>query len=135
MEITIKIDAPGLETAIQDLAQALREGGISQPTEIKLDGKAVAETVAKKEDKPVKAETKAAPKKEAETETEKPAAKKEEKASTGLTFEQVRVKLAEVSQAGKQKELKELITSMGAERLSDIPEENYAELLEKASDL
>ncbi len=137
VEIKLKIDAPELAAAINNLAGALNGGGLVQPTEIKVDGKAVADTDAKetapKKEKPKKT----APAKKAEPEPEPDAAEEatEEKASTGLTFEQVRVKLAEVSQAGKQKELKELITSMGAAKLSDIPEEQYAELLEKASEL
>lgn len=126
MEITIKIDAPGLETAMQDLAQALRESGTVE-----------APPVKKVAEKPVKKE---APKKEAakktEPEPEPDAAEEEtEETASGLTFEQVRVKLAEVSQKGKQKELKALISSFGVAKLSDIPEEKYAELLEKAADL
>lgn len=137
MEIKININAPGLETAINNLAEALQSGGTIQATPITGEkttgtwspGGGEVETEKPKKEKPAKKVEKPKPEPDAAEEAT------EEKASTGLTFEQVRVKLAEVSQAGKQKELKELITSMGAAKLSDIPEEQYAELLEKASEL
>ncbi|MGF7185299.1 ElaB/YqjD/DUF883 family membrane-anchored ribosome-binding protein [Desulfitispora alkaliphila] len=50
-------------------------------------------------------------------------------------LEEVRKKLAALSQNGKQKEVKELITSFGAKKLSDISEEKYPELLKKAGEL
>lgn len=140
MEIKIKIEATGLEKAILALAGAL-QGVQTLPV---AEATPQAETVKKKET-PVKEATKTKAE-EAPKETKADEAKRvmeegfkeaEEKAeaATGLTFEQVRIKLAEVSQKGKQKELKALITSLGAEKLSDIPEAQYAELLEKASEL
>lgn len=138
MEIKIKIEATGLEKAILALAGAL-QGVQTLPV---AEAAPQTETVKEKKETPAKETTKTkseeAPKEtkadEAPKETE--SEEVEEKATTpGLTFEQVRIKLAEVSQKGKQKELKALITSMGAEKLSDIPEEQYAELLEKASEL
>ncbi|KHF41476.1 hypothetical protein [Halalkalibacter okhensis] len=50
-------------------------------------------------------------------------------------FEDVRSKLASLAQDGKQVQVKELITSFGAKKLSDIPAEKYPELLEKADKL
>ncbi len=50
-------------------------------------------------------------------------------------FEDVRAKLAALAQDGKQVQVKELITSFGAKKLSDIPAERYPELLEKADKL
>lgn len=50
-------------------------------------------------------------------------------------LEDVRAKLAALSQAGKQVQVKELITSFGAKKLSDIPAEKYPELLEEAEKL
>ncbi|SNS87477.1 hypothetical protein SAMN05446037_102516 [Anaerovirgula multivorans] len=47
------------------------------------------------------------------------------------TLEEVRAKLAVLSQNGKQVQVKELITEFGAKKLSDIPAERYPELLEK----
>ncbi len=51
------------------------------------------------------------------------------------TLEEVRAKLASLSQDGKQVEVKELITSFGAKKLSDVPAQKYSELLEKAEEL
>lgn len=51
------------------------------------------------------------------------------------TLENVRAKLAALSQDGKQVQVKELITGFGANKLSDIPAEKYLELLEEAEKL
>lgn len=47
------------------------------------------------------------------------------------TLEEVRAKLASLSKAGKQAQVRELITGFGVKKLSDIPREKYPELLEK----
>lgn len=51
------------------------------------------------------------------------------------TLEDVRAKLAALSQDGKQVQVKELITGFGAKKLSDIPVDKYPELLEEAEKL
>ena len=51
------------------------------------------------------------------------------------TLEEVRAKLAALSQDGKQAQVKALITGFGAKKLSDVPAEKYAELLKKAEGL
>ena len=51
------------------------------------------------------------------------------------TLEEVRKTLANLSQNGKQAEVKELISDFGAKKLSEIPAEKYSEVLEKASEL
>lgn len=109
MEINVNIQAKGLEKAINNLAEALK----SKPT-----SKEIIVDVPKKKEQM------------AEDAVEEVA-----ETSNGLTFEEVRIKLAAISQKGKQKELKKLITSFGAEKLSDIPQEKYAELIEKAEEL
>ena len=48
------------------------------------------------------------------------------------TLEDVRSKLAALSQDGKQLQVKELITGFGAKKLSDIPAEKYPDLLVEA---
>ena len=50
-------------------------------------------------------------------------------------LEDVRAKLAALSQDGKQVQVKELITGLGAKKLSDIPVDKYPELLEEAEKL
>jgi hypothetical protein len=52
-----------------------------------------------------------------------------------ITLEVVRAKLAALNQAGKQKEVKALITGFGVRKLTDIPAERYAEVLEQAKQL
>ncbi len=49
-----------------------------------------------------------------------------------VTLEAVREKLAALSQAGKQAEVKKLINSFGAKKLTDVPPEKYPELLAAA---
>ena len=49
-----------------------------------------------------------------------------------VTIEQVRAILVEKSQAGKQPQVKALITKYGAKKLTDIAPERYAELLKEA---
>lgn len=51
------------------------------------------------------------------------------------TLEDVRAKLAALSQDGKQIQVKELITGFGAKKLSDISAEKYPDLLEEADKL
>ena len=80
-------------------------------------------TEAEEEDVPVEEDTAA--------EEDAPA---EEKAAT-ITLEEVRAKLAALSQGGKQAEVKALITKYGAQKLSDIPEDKYQALLKEAEEI
>ena len=52
-----------------------------------------------------------------------------------VSLETVRAKLTALVQAGKQPQVRELLDSFGAAKLSDVPPERYAELLEKAGAL
>lgn len=124
MEINVNIQATGLEKAINNLAEALK----SKPTSKEIIVDAPKETLEEVE----LIEEKIQEKKEQMAED---AVEEVAETSNGLTFEEVRIKLAAISQKGKQKELKKLITSFGAEKLSDIPQEKYAELIEKAEEL
>ena len=49
-----------------------------------------------------------------------------------VSLEQVRAVLAKLSQLGKTAEVKKLIVKHGAQKLSDIPESEYASLLHEA---
>lgn len=51
------------------------------------------------------------------------------------TLEEVRAVLAKLSQDGKQKEVKSLITQFDASKLSDISPDNYKQLLKKAEEI
>lgn len=57
----------------------------------------------------------------------------EEKES--YTMVDVRGKLGELNKAGKKAEVKALLESFGAEKLSQVDPENYAELMKKAGEL
>jgi len=52
-----------------------------------------------------------------------------------VTLEQVRAKLAALSQAGKAATVKELIAGFGVAKLTEVPADKYAELLAQAEAL
>ncbi len=72
-----------------------------------------------------------------ETETEIPEEPPEPKKETApsVTLEDVRAKLGQLTKDGKQAQVKELISKFGGTKLSDVPEENYPELLKAAGEL
>lgn len=105
LALDVATDLRNLAWSIETLVLAL-EG--NQP---------VAASVDKKEEKKE-------PKKPAKTEKPNPP-----------TLEEVRAKLATLSQEGKQAQVKALITEFGAKKLSDIPADQYVELLKKAEEL
>lgn len=119
MNITLNVEAPELANAISALAVALSGNKVILP----------AAASSQKEE---------APKKEAvKVEKQEEKAEEKETSSAGedkpsITLETVRGKLAALSQSGKQAQVKELISSFGVKKLTAIPEEKYAELLEKA---
>lgn len=51
------------------------------------------------------------------------------------TLVDVRGKLSELTKSGKKAQVQELIKSFGADKLSGIPEEKYAEVMQKAGEL
>ncbi len=51
------------------------------------------------------------------------------------TLVDVRTKLGQLSKAGKKTQVQELIKSFGVDKLSQIPEEKYGEVMEKAGGL
>lgn len=125
--ITITIQAPELVEAMQALTAALAQGTV-KPAQVE----AYMEQLEAEAQKPPKAkkETKAEPK----AEVEAPATVATETNVT-VTLEEVRGKLAALSQSGKNNEVKQLIASFGAKVLSGISKDRYAELLAKAEAL
>ena len=125
--INITISAPELVEAMQALTAALAVGTVKPAQVETLVEKLEAET-----DKPakVKKEQKSEPKEEVEA----PAAVETETNVT-VTLEEVRGKLAALSQSGKNNEVKQLIASFGAKVLSGISKDRYAELLARAEEL
>lgn len=51
------------------------------------------------------------------------------------TLVDVRGKLSELTKAGKKVKVQELIKSFGVDKLSQIPEDKYAEVMEKAGEI
>ena len=51
------------------------------------------------------------------------------------TLVEVRAALARLSKEGKKEQVQELIQSFGADKLSQIPEEKYSEVMQKAGEL
>lgn len=139
MEITVRIEAPELAAAIKELAQAW---GTPKTMEITVP---VPEPQPEPEPEPeVKqavvpncGKPKPAPAPEPEPEAvQAPQPESEAKADAPeVSLEAVRKILSELSRAGKQKDVKELILSMGANKLTDVEPAKYAELLAKAKEL
>lgn len=73
-------------------------------------------------------------KKEEPTPEEEPAPA-EEKEKPNYTMADVRAKLSEISKAGKKDEVKALIASFGAEKLPEIKEDDFPEVMKKAGEL
>lgn len=63
---------------------------------------------------------------------EKPSKPVEKLKQNTVSLEQVRAVLAKLSQMGKTADVKKLIVKHGAQKLSDVPESEYASLLHEA---
>ena len=53
----------------------------------------------------------------------------------GYTLVQVREKLSELLKAGKRAKVQELIAGFGVKKLTEVPEDRYTELMQKAGEL
>lgn len=82
----------------------------------------------------MKVDSEEAPGKENKTE-EKPVAKDTKSAEKSITIEQVRAVMAEKSQAGLTSKVKELLEKYGANKLSAVNPDDYADLMEEAAQL
>ncbi|MFC8958379.1 hypothetical protein ACFTXL_01675 [Bacillus subtilis] len=125
MNITLKIEAPELAKSLQALADALS----ASPLSVNKAAEAMVEKEKPAEKKPV--EVKKEPAKP-ETEANQKAAQED---TQEIDIKVVRQKLAEKSQEGKQAEIKQLFAKYGAKKLTEVPKEHYAELLELAEQL
>ncbi len=132
----------------QFLPQYMRAGELVVSGEAE-QVKAVVETAAQAEEKapkrakagkpaatPAAAETAqaeaAASEPAAESRSDKELAVREE---PPVTLEEVRAKLAAISQAGKKAEAKALLDQFGVAKLTDLPADKYAELLARAEEI
>ncbi|CDQ17970.1 hypothetical protein [Halobacillus karajensis] len=131
MEIKLKIEAEGLESAIHTLAQVL--GNFEYPVDLP-KGQPDVPTEESTPEKETKVDT--APAKEKKTQPE-PAPEPDKKKDTApkVSMETVRAKLADLAREGKQEDVKNLISSFDAKKLSEVPEDKFGELLAKAEEL
>lgn len=117
INVEVRIVSPEIVAALLALAEALPQthiGAINPVTEgLKAEATEQEVQIEDKKEVVVKEETK----------------KEEIKA---IALEDVRAKLAALSQAGKQKEVKALIKKFGANKLTEVAEEHYAALLKEA---
>jgi hypothetical protein len=119
--ITITISAPELVEAMQALTVALQAGQV-KPAQVeqvieKLEQEVKPAPKSKKADKPAEPTPEPAP---------------ETKPTASVSLDDVRIVLGNLSQSGRQDEVKQLISSFGVTKLSEIPTEKYAELLAAA---
>jgi hypothetical protein len=128
--ITITISAPELVEAMQALTVALQAGAVKPA--------AVEHVIEKLQDEAKPRKPKA--EKPAPTPAPTPVEVTEAEAvpeppTRSITLDEVRVALGNLSQNGKQAEVKKLIASFGVEKLSAIDSDLYGELLAKAEAL
>lgn len=112
INIQIKLESPGLMAAILAVAEALPKiqlNAVSQKEQEHTDEdkKSINMIENKTDEEPIKI----------------------------VTLEEIRTKLAGLSQSGKQSEVKSLIKKFGAVKLTDIPKEKYPELLKAAEEI
>lgn len=148
INVTVRLESPELMAAILALAEALPQVGLGAFLHCKEE--------ARLERKGIEVEGDRNQKEVVLGESSKLEAIKEENAiseigqvntSAGIqgqsikeqappiAIEVVRAKLAALSAAGKQKEVKALINKFGGNKLTEISEDKYAELLKEAEEI
>jgi len=133
MEIKVTIEAPGLEGALYTLAQVLANYEMPvKDRECEVKKPAASAPAAKKPTEPAKEEPKQP---EPAKEEPKPAAAEKVKGPPPVSLETVRAKLADLAREGKQAQIKALFGEYGAAKLTEVPEDKFPELLEKAAGL
>ncbi|WP_207707918.1 hypothetical protein [Heliorestis convoluta] len=125
IKVEVSLKAPDLVESIERLIRVLPYSSIINEEKEKPAEQGVTEPKQQEQPKPSSKNKQQA----------KEVANVKEGQAPEVTLEQVRSKLAALSQEGKQAEVKALITEFNAKKLSDIPRERYAELLERAGGL
>lgn len=129
IKVDVNLTAPELAESIKRLAEALPNFLNANESEN------IVQKVRETEPTVKKCKRKSAEKMIEEIQEEGKDAQPNKVESKKITLEEVRSKLALLSQDGKQTQVKALITKFGAKKLSDIPSEQYSELLEEAEAL
>ncbi|MDY7044063.1 hypothetical protein RVS70_07565 [Virgibacillus sp. M23] len=126
MKVEVNINAPELVGALNNLANALGSAPVVESKPVKQKDKSDSKKETKKE----------TPKEEKKSKKEDPKPEKEEKQEAEVpAIEDIRAKTAEVSKSGKKAEIKELLSELGVNAISKIPEEKRAEYLERLENL
>ena len=123
MEINLNVKAPELAAAIQSLADAIVAAGcipVNVPARVVEDTTPTAELLPKIE--------------LPEAPVEEPAKPAKTQAAV-VSLETVRAKLADLSRAGKQAQVKEIISKYNAKKLTEIPADKFAEVLADAESI
>lgn len=118
MNITIKVEAPEIVEAINRLSQSMAT-----------TSRIVHDEPAPKA-KRVKAEAPIEPAPAPEVEAPAPT-----EPAPAVTLVQVRARLAELSSEGKKEAIKKLMADLGVSKLTEVKEEQYAELMSAAEAL
>lgn len=115
------MDFAGELLGIKDSGDAVQDRAVSAP---------VPDEPVKgiEEEMPEPAADAEVPFKETKPEPEKPE-------TMSYKMEDVRAKLAELNKAGKRDAVKKLLGECGATKLSELPEDKYAWIMEKAGEL
>lgn len=131
MNITIKIEAEGIEKAITLLAN--RIGSMTMGTAAQPESPVAEEKSAKKRKSVTAVGTAEAPASSTTTACASPA----EAASPQreYTLEDVRARLGELSSDGKKEEIKSLFAKFGVAKLTELQPEKFGELLAAAEAL
>lgn len=128
MTVTINITGLGpISEAVNSLARALGASGITAA----FNGTATPETASAPQ-----AEAQVPQPGDQGAEDAAPsqgaAAAESGQGGAAFTLEEVRAKLAGLQKAGKRAEVKALLSSFGASKLSEVPAASYADLMAKA---
>lgn len=152
MKFTIELNAHELKSTIMNgsllsLAESIQDEEAKMKTAAEIINHKSHKSMMETENStPVAAPTKDSSKKvdsktnnpepEPEPEAKKEASDtKKETEAEKISFIQVREKLASLSRAGKQAQVRALIEKFGATKLSEINEEDYAALMQEAEKL
>jgi len=130
LTVNVNVNAPELSNAIGVLAASL----LSMKTNAAAVSACCTKSVSEEQNTVVATNEEVKTVQENNTEPAEPVTE-DPPFETNITLEQVRAKLTPLSQAGKQAQVKKLITDLGATKLTEIPAEKYAELLVKAEEL
>lgn len=140
LEITVNVKAPELAAAIQSLADAIVAAGclpVKVPDKITNDTTPNTELVKQIELPLTKEEVVEQVNQEdaISGESAAAAASSAETPAKVYSFTEVRARMGQLAQEQKQPQVKEALAKFGAKKLSDIPEEKYADLMKEVEGL